>query len=251
MTLRTTRKGSKFMRLASFRFSAWRQCGYLGGQVPVSLAASGTDPMRQTRLLSLITGAALGAAALLVPATASAKVVVKETVKYYPVKGRDGLEVSKAMLVGGSRNINMHHAIAATSTRFSLSDAQVGVKNGRCVVNDVKVTLDIVYLYPKWSMKDAAGRKVRKAWDTFYAELLKHEQTHGKIAKAAAARIEKELKSLSGTVALGCKDFGKFADRRFNKIADELKKQQLAFDARENRDSSKITKLQIALLKSQ
>jgi predicted secreted Zn-dependent protease len=239
------------MLMASFRFSARRQCDYLARQAPVSKADFGTKPMRQTRWLSLITGAALGVAALLVPAAASAKIVVKESVKYYSVKGRDGLEVSKAMLAGGSRNINMHHAIAATSTRFSLSDAEVGIKNGRCVVNDVKVTLDIVYLYPKWSMKASAGRNVRKAWDTFYAELLKHEQTHGKIAKAAAARIEKELKSLSGTVALGCKDFGKFADRRFNKIAAELKQQQLAFDARENRDSSKITKLQIALLKAE
>ncbi len=208
-------------------------------------------PMRHKRLLSLITGAALGAAAMLVPASASAKIVVTEKIKYYPVKGRDGLEVSKAMLVGGSRTISMHHAIAATSTRFSISDAEVGVRNGRCVVNDVKVTLDIVYLYPKWSMKNSANPKVRKAWDRFYAELLVHEQTHGKYAKAAAARIEKELKSLSGTVALGCRDFGKFADRRFNKIADDLKKQQTAFDVKENRDSSKITKLQIALLKAE
>jgi predicted secreted Zn-dependent protease len=207
--------------------------------------------MRNKRLLSLITGAAIGAAAVLAPAGASAKVVISEKVTYYPVKGRDGLEVSKAMLVGGSRNINMHHAIAATSTRFAISDAEIGVKNGRCVVNSVKVTLDIVYLYPKWSMKSAASPKVRKAWDRFYAELLVHEQTHGKYAKAAAARIEKELKSLSGTVALGCRDFGKFADRRFNKIADDLKKQQQAFDVKENRDSSKITKLQVALLKAE
>jgi len=81
--------------------------------------------------------------------------------------------------------------------------------------------------------------------------LLVHEQTHGKYAKAAAARIEKELKSLSGPVALGCRDFGKFADKRFNKIADDLKKQQQAFDVKENRDSSKITKLQVALLKAE
>jgi predicted secreted Zn-dependent protease len=207
--------------------------------------------MQHKRLLTLITGAALGLAAILVPAQASAKVVVSEKTKYYAVKGRDGLEVSKAMLVGGSRNINMHHAIAATSTRFAISDAEVGVRNGRCVVNNVKVTLDIVYLYPKWSMKNTASPKVRKAWDRFYAELLVHEQTHGRYAKAAAARIEKELKSLSGTVALGCRDFGKFADRRFNKIADDLKKQQQAFDVKENRDASKITKLQIALLKAE
>ncbi|HSO48860.1 MAG TPA: DUF922 domain-containing protein, partial [Rhizobiaceae bacterium] len=175
--------------------------------------------MRNSRMPALALGAALCAMAALVPADASAKVVVKENVKYYSVKGRSGIEVSKAMLVGGARNINMRHAIAATTTRFSISDAKVGVKNGRCVVEDVKVTLNIEYLYPKWSSVNQAKPRVRKAWDSFYAELLKHERTHGAIAKKAAARMEKELKGLSGTVALGCRDFGRFADQRFEKIS--------------------------------
>ncbi len=95
-----------------------------------------------------------------------------------------------------------------------------------------------------------AKPKVRKAWDSFYAELLKHERTHGAIAKKAAARMEKELKGLTGTVALGCRDFGRFADQRFEKISEDLRRQQIAFDARENKGSSKITKLQISLLKA-
>lgn len=206
--------------------------------------------MRISRMPALALGVALGAVAALAPTVASAKVVVKENVKYYPVKGRSGIEVSKAMLVGGARNINMRHAIAATTTRFSISDAKVGVRNGRCVVEDIQVTLKIEYLYPKWSSVNQAKPKVRKAWDSFYAELLKHERTHGAIAKKAAARMEKELKGLTGTVALGCRDFGRFADQRFEKISEDLRRQQIAFDARENKGSSKITKLQISLLKA-
>jgi predicted secreted Zn-dependent protease len=207
--------------------------------------------MRKLRYAALFLGALIASAPVLAPSAAVAKVVVKEKVKYYPVKGRDGIEVSKAMLVGGARNINMRHAIAATTTRFSISDAEVVVRDGRCVVQDVKVTLDIAYLYPKWSTMKQASPKVRKAWDAFYAELVKHERTHGEIAKKAAARIERELKKLSGTVALGCRDFGKSADQRFERISNELKQQQLAFDARENKGSSRITKLQVALLKAE
>ncbi len=206
--------------------------------------------MRYGRLPALALGAAICVMSALAPSDASAKVVVKESVKYYPVKGRNGIEVSKAMLVGGARNINMRHAIAATTTRFSISDAKVGVKNGRCVVEDVKVTLKIEYLYPKWSSVNQAKPGVRKAWNAFYAELLKHERTHGAIAKKAAARMEKELKSLSGTVALGCSDFGRFADQRFERISEDLRRQQIAFDARENKGSSRITKLQVSLLKA-
>ncbi|MCU0789739.1 MAG: DUF922 domain-containing Zn-dependent protease [Nitratireductor sp.] len=207
--------------------------------------------MRRGRLTALLLGIAVAATPALAPASAFAKVAVKEKVKYYPVRGKDGIEVSKAMLVGGARNINMRHAIAATTTRFSISDAEVVVRNGRCVVDDVKVTLDITYLYPKWSTMNQARPKMRKAWDAFYAELVKHERTHGEIARKAAVRMERELKKLSGTVALGCRDFGKFADQRFERISNELKKQQLAFDARENRDSSKITRLQVSLLKAE
>jgi predicted secreted Zn-dependent protease len=190
------------------------------------------------------------AAAILFPALAVAKVKVSESTRYYQVHGSDGFEVSKAMLSSGQRNINMRHAIAATSTKFSLGEAQVGVRNGRCVVEDVEVNLEIEYLYPKWASKNTASPSVRRAWDSFYAELLKHERTHGEIAKKAAKRMERELKKLSGTVALGCRDFGQFADQRFRRIAEELKREQLAFDARENRRQSRISKLQVALLKS-
>ena len=206
--------------------------------------------MRFWRFSESCFAAAAIAGSLLLPDVATAEIIVRESTRYYHVHGSDGFEVSRAMLSGGSRNINMRHAIAATSTKFSLGEADIGVKNGRCVVTDVEVRLEIEYLYPKWASKASASGSVRRTWDSFYAELLKHEQTHGKIAKKAASRMEKELKKLSGTVALGCRDFGRSADRRFQRIADELKREQLAFDARENRQESRISKLQIALLKA-
>ena len=90
----------------------------------------------------------------------------------------------------------------------------------------------------------------QKNWNAFYAELLKHERMHGTIAKNAAKRIDKELLKLSGTLANGCRDFGRFTEQRFGLIAKALKRDQLAFDAKENQKSSKITKLQVLLLKS-
>ncbi len=185
------------------------------------------------------------------PMAAYAKVVVSEATKYYSIKGKNGLEVSKAMLSGGARNINMRHAIAATATRFDIGKADVAVKDGRCIVKDVVVKLDIVFYYPAWPGKQGASAQTRKAWDAFYAELLKHERTHAAIAKDGAKQLEKELKRISGTVASGCRDFGRFSAPRLQAVAANLKNRQLAFDAKENQKSSKITKLQIALLKSQ
>lgn len=190
------------------------------------------------------------ALAILVHGQALADVVIAESTRYYAIQGRDGFEVSKAMLSGGARNISLRHAIAATSTRFRVGNADVAVENGRCVVKDVKIHLEIEYLYPRWDSKARASGAVRSAWDRFYTELLRHEQTHGRYAKETARMLEKELKRLKGSVALGCRDFAVKADRRFDQIAAQLKRKQLAFDASENRKTSKISKLQIALLKA-
>ena len=202
------------------------------------------------RLFLRIAGFAILLAMLLAPVAAPAKVVVTETTKYYKVKGKNGLEVSRAMLSGGARNINMRDAIAATSTRFDISDAKIAVKGQKCVVERVNVKLDIIYLYPQWSNKPSASAMTQKNWNAFYAELLKHERMHGTIAKNAAKRIDKELLKLSGTLANGCRDFGRFTEQRFGLIAKALKRDQLSFDAKENQKSSKITKLQVLLLKS-
>jgi len=184
------------------------------------------------------------------PSGAHARVVVTESVKYYNITGKDGLDVSKAMLSGGERNINLRHAIASTTTRISIDDVKAGIVNGRCKVTNVTVNLDIVYLFPQWPQKSNASRNVRRAWDPFYAELEKHEHHHGAIAKDFARKIEKAMLNMSGVPALGCRDYIAKASHRFRSITAQLKQKQLAFDARENHKSSRITRLQIALLKA-
>jgi len=182
------------------------------------------------------------------PAVADVK--ISESTGYYQIRGRDGLEVSKAMLSGGARNISLRHAIAATSTRFQIGNADFAVVKGKCVIRDITVRLEIQYLYPQWATKNAASPAVRKAWDQFYVELIKHEKTHGRYAKEAVAQIERELKKIRANASAGCSDFPAKADRRFDELTNRLKAKQLAFDARENKKSSRISKLLIALLKA-
>ena len=205
-------------------------------------------PNRLSRILAVLLLAA--GAALAQAAGASAKVVVVEAVKYYPVNGRNGFDLSKAMLAGGARTINLRHAIAATATKFDFINPKLVVKNGRCVVRDVTVKLTITYYFPKWRAKAGTSSRVRRAWKVFYAALVRHEHTHGRIAKKYAPRVERELKQLSGTVMFGCRDFGRMADVRFKSLSAQLKAQQAAFDQREDRKTSQISRLQINLLKA-
>jgi predicted secreted Zn-dependent protease len=181
---------------------------------------------------------------------AQAKIVIREKITYYPVRGRTGIDLGRAMVKSGPKAVHMRHAIAATATKFDFTDAKLAVENGRCVVKDVTVKLTLTYYYPKWHRQSGTSTGLRRAWKAFYGELVRHEKTHGRIAKKYASRLEKELKNMSGTVAFGCRDFGRWSLMRMKAMAAQLKIEQAAFDTREDSKSSKITRLQVVLLKS-
>jgi predicted secreted Zn-dependent protease len=180
-----------------------------------------------------------------------AEVIVKESTAYYPVIGKNGNELSESMLKGGKRNINLRHAIAATSTTYEIGDAEIEIDSQRCRVKKIEVIVEIKYVFPKWNASRQATPKLRTAWKKFYEELVRHEKTHGKIAKEGAKQLERELQRTSGTVALGCNDFGAFSEMRLNAIARLLKSRQDAFDMREDFITSRISRLQATLIDAQ
>jgi predicted secreted Zn-dependent protease len=188
--------------------------------------------------------------AIVTSAPAAAKIRVSESTSYYQIQGRNGTDLGRSMIRGGSQTTRLQHAIAATATRFSFENPTIEVERGQCVLKRVDVVLDITYYYPNWSGKASAGPALRHSWDQFYAELVRHEQMHGTIAKKFAQRIEKEMLRMRGNVALGCRDFGANAQRRFDELAAQLKGLQAAFDAREQLGSSRISQLQVRLLKT-
>lgn len=182
---------------------------------------------------------------------ALSKITIKEKTSYYTIKGKTGVELAEAMLAGGKRNINLRHAIAATATSYKVGDVDIKVVNGRCKVISADVVVDIEYVYPKWRQQKRATKKLRAVWATFFRELVRHEQTHGKIAKEGAKQLERELLRISGTVALGCRDFGAFSTLRLNAIGRQLKNRQMAFDRRENLRVSRISRLQTLLINAE
>lgn len=176
-----------------------------------------------------------------------AKIIIKEKTSYYPIKGKTGRELAEAMLVGGKRNIDLRHAIAATATSYKVGDVDIQVVNGRCKVISANVIVDIEYIYPKWTQRKGASKELRAVWDQFFRELVRHEETHGKIAKEGAKQLEREILRVSGSVPLGCRDFGAFSTLRLDAIGRQLKNRQLAFDRRENLRVSRISRLQTLL----
>ncbi len=203
----------------------------------------------RTFSFSLAVHTAALAVALAAAAPAAAKIRVQESTSYYAISGQNGVELGRAMIAGGTRTTRLDHAIAATATRFSFENPKIDVVGAQCVLKQVDVVLNIEYYFPKWDGKSAASTGLRGNWDQFYSELVHHEHTHGSIAKKFAQRIEKEMLGMRGNVSMGCRDFGANAQRRFDQLSGQLKGLQAAFDAREQLGSSRITQLQVRLLK--
>lgn len=182
--------------------------------------------------------------------TAEAGVKVKTKTSYYSIKGRDGKALNASMLRGGGSRIKLNHAVAATETEIEFGEPKVVVKGGRCVVEDVDVILKIRYIYPKWVNKGRASGEMRKRWNSFWRELKRHEENHGAIALAGAKSLERELKKMNGSVAIGCANFGSMAGIRLKNVIRKTAIAQRNFDRREYAASSKISKLQRMLFEA-
>ncbi len=146
--------------------------------------------------------------ALIVPAksgVANAAVILKERITYYNVKGRTGREIFKSMIdrgpkLGGRRG----HALATTEYEYDVNNIDVIVKNGRCIANQLDVTVHVKYTYPKWIPNGSAKKSTRNAWKVFSKSVIWHEQQHVKIAMDYARDYEAALKKTKLRVSQNC-----------------------------------------------
>lgn len=193
----------------------------------------------------------MAAFALVLPSLrAEAKVRFTERTKYYTVSGTSGAKVARSMLRKGPRSTRGGHAIATTQTRVRVRNLKSAVQGRRCVVKSVDVQVDIVYLFPRWTSARKAPPKVRKAWESFYKQIERHEFVHGRISRDFGRDLEKKLLNLNGRVSKKCADFGQRQAKRINQLRTEYIKRQARFDRRESRASARVRRLQRIFLTS-
>ncbi len=196
-------------------------------------------------MLRKVLVAASAAGSILISAVpAAAEIKVKTSTSYYSISGTDGKALNASMLSGGAKRISLSHAVAATETEIKFGEPRIAVRDGKCIVEDVDVYLEIHYTYPKWVNRGRASRLMRERWDSFLGELVRHEKNHGAIALAGAKALEQELLKMNGNVAIGCANFGAFASMRLQNVIRKTAIAQRNFDRREYAASSKISKLQ-------
>lgn len=185
---------------------------------------------KSSRFFILIVAAAM---LIVSPILASAKVIVKEKYSYYNISGRTGAELHKSMVRNGSKRVNIKHTLAATKPRLKIKNIKAGVVGRNCVIKNVDVNLTLTYILPRWNGKKSANKSVVSKWNKFNKLLIRHEKKHGKIAVDAVNSLYRELKRLKGRVSKKCRDFGRNAKGRLNRIGKTLAIRQRAFDRRE------------------
>lgn len=184
------------------------------------------------------------------PADAEARVKIKQSTSYYNVRGINGIQVAARIITLGPKVGKNRHSIASTSIKLDIKNVKPRVKNGVCSIRSVDVILTLKYRYPRWLDNRRASKRLRRNWKRFYAHVKQHERTHGKIAKEMAYEVERELRSMRGTVRRGCRDISRGAKARFAKIRKKYHAKHNRFDRLEKRANSRNTRLQKALFKT-
>jgi|WetSurMetagenome_2_1015567.scaffolds.fasta_scaffold19363_6 predicted secreted Zn-dependent protease len=101
-----------------------------------------------------------------------------------------------------------------------------------CEISNVKVKLDIKFIFPQWTPNRSANQKVIERWDDYYSALTEHENHHKEIAETMAQEIEDSLNTLSQEV--DCKNLKSIAHDTAHQILNNYKKKQHDYDKETN-----------------
>jgi predicted secreted Zn-dependent protease len=169
----------------------------------------------------------IGLAAVLgvTPVAAGPKVVV--SYQYYPVSGKTALELM--------RNLHLHGptvagagAYATIQSAFSESGAVVQGKG--CRVPRYTIGMSFTITLPVAQDLPEASPRVRKAWQSFYNFVKRHEETHKAIWVGCATAMQAQVRALS---ARSCEVLQQRAAQIVARGQAQCRRKQDAFDRSE------------------
>jgi predicted secreted Zn-dependent protease len=197
--------------------------------------------MRTALVACLVTAGICLAAAL--PASAGVKVNLQT--RTYPITGKSGAELVRAMDSNGPKRGFMTHAIAQTSYTVDW-ELKVTQDNGVCRLADATGTLNLTYTFP--SVASPLSPALKRRWTRFLAGVRTHELTHGRIAGSMMRATAKSIRGLTQADDRFCIRTRHEAKRRINRIYAEYEAKQVAFDKREHGEGGHVEMLVDALV---
>jgi len=181
---------------------------------------------------------------------ANAKVSVSEKNRYFNVTGKTGKQVYKQIRRRAPPELRRKRWIAATYAKYNYKQVAFGIKKNRCVATKVNIHLKLTYLYPRWKNRNQGSKTLQKKWRSFEKGLVRHEKAHGRIFREMVQAIEREIRNTKSFARNSCQNYIRSIKRKIRVIEKRYSRKQDAFDRKENRSTSTISKLESAFVKS-
>ena len=175
---------------------------------------------------------------------AQARVTVSEKTKYFSVSGKTGKQIYQQLRRRAPAKLRRKNWIAATYANLNFKNIKIGVKGKRCLLTRADIHLSLTYHYPKLRSVKSKSKNVRKHWKAFSRGLVVHEKTHGRIFHDMAKSIIRVARAVSGNSSDNCRRFTRTLKRKFREIEKKFDRKQDAFDRRDNRSTSKFSKIE-------
>lgn len=132
-------------------------------------------------------------AALSVPASAATLI---RSYSYFTVRGNSLPEIEHQLHTQGPQiDGSAERHPGATNMEFT-SKVRYREADGRCSVDDVRVTVRAHVILPRWRDWRRADQELRIIWDTLAGDIKRHEESHMSIAKNHARMLEDSLRAL-------------------------------------------------------
>ena len=165
---------------------------------------------------------------LAMTSAAFAEPTIQKNVEYYDVKGIDPAFVVDEMNAKGPEDMNSGNRVWA-HTRWRVKwNVDYNEQNTSCVMNNIRTSVTVDFVVPRWVDRDKAKPYMQKKWDAFYLALQKHEQQHAMHGVQAAREIEAALNTI-GEKRL-CSQIKKMAKPLADGIIKKYSDMDIVFD---------------------
>src|SRR5262245_31703207 len=162
----------------------------------------------------------------------------------YEIAGQTGAELLDAMDRRGPKHGFLTRAIA--QTRYSVGWDIIWVQNaGSCRVKQANARLSMTYTYPV--LRGDVPPYLYKRWLRFMKGVVKHEETHGAIARQMVSAAQSSVAGVGFANDPGCRQAKAEAKRRVDAIYAKYEARQILFDRREHSEGGNVEALVSAL----
>ena len=185
-------------------------------------------PLPGSRLRRFRFSIAAAIIAALLPVRACAQDKLQWTTNYYSVTGDTLAEIHHSLRQGRPWKDKFHGDGLTdwrVDWRFSLAESADG-----CRIRQFTTTTTITITLPRWTASTNAPPNVRKAWERYIAALGQHEAGHAQFGLAAAAEMQKGMKSTGLEPA--CETLKEKINGLCQRIVEDYKKRDKDYDQR-------------------